>query len=297
MAQGDTARGSAGRTEDRFATANGIRIHYRETTGGRETAGGGGPLLCLHGITSNARAWDGLAAELAPEYRVIAPDLRGRGDSDKPEDGYGLEGHAADAVGLLDELGIERAVLVGHSLGALIGMQLAAEYPERIAKLVLVDHGVNTPPETIEALRPFWARLTRTYPSWGAFLDAMRPSPAYPRWTPQIESYLEGDASVQPDETVRHKIPPRVPERDLEAAIGLDVPSLYPKIGCPTLVLRAPLALLAEGDQIIKPEQVETIVDGIADCRVVDIPGTNHFTIVIGHPPETTAALREFLAV
>ena len=152
--------GSASRPEGRFATVNGLRLHYRETPGER------GPLLCLHGITSNARAWDGLAAELAPEYRVLAPDLRGRGDNDKPAGPYGLDVHAADAVALLDSLGIGRASVIGHSLGALIGMQLAAGYPDRIAKLVLVDHGVNTPPETIAALRPFWARLSRSYPSW-----------------------------------------------------------------------------------------------------------------------------------
>jgi pimeloyl-ACP methyl ester carboxylesterase len=283
------AEGSASRTGDRFATVDGVRLHYRETPGER------GPLLCLHGITSNARAWDGLASELAPEYRVLAPDLRGRGDSDKPQGPYGLDVHAADAVALLDGLGIGRASVIGHSLGALIGMQLAASYPERVAKLVLVDHGVNTPPETIDALRPFWARLSRVYPSWEAFLDQMRPSPAYPRWTPAIESYLRGDAAVQADGTVRHKVPPWLPERELAAAAGLDVPSLYPKIRCPTLVLRAPLPLLQEGDQILTPEAAAAVAAGIADGRWREIPGTNHFTIVIGHPPETTAALREFL--
>ena len=172
------ATGSAGRTEDRFAMVNGVRLHYRETLGE------GGPLLCLHGITSNARAWDGLALELAPEYHVLAPDLRGRGDSDKPSEGYGLATHVADAVALLDHLGVARTVVIGHSLGALIGMTFAATHPDRVSRLVLVDHGVNTPPGTIEALRPFWARLTREYSSWEDFLEAMRPSPAYPRWTP-----------------------------------------------------------------------------------------------------------------
>jgi pimeloyl-ACP methyl ester carboxylesterase len=283
------ARASAGQIEDRDAAVNGVRLHYRETSGE------GGPLLCLHGITSNARSWDGLALELAPEYRVLAPDLRGRGDSDKPFDDYGLATHAADVVALLDRLEIARAVVIGHSMGALIGMMLATAHPDRVAKLVLVDHGVNTPPETIEALRPFWARLTREYPSWEAFLDQMRPSPAYPRWTPQIERYLEGDAAVQPDGTVRHKVPPWVPEQELTAWVGIDIPSLYPKIECPTLVLRAPLALIQEGDQILTREAAETVAAGIRDCRWREIPGTNHFTIVIGHPPETTAALREFL--
>ena len=87
-----------------------------------------------------------------------------------------------------------------------------------------------------------------------------------------------------------------MPERDLTALAGLDVPSLYPKIRCPTLVLRAPLPLLAEDDQILTPERAAAVAAGIADGRWREIPNTNHFTIVIGHPPETTAALREFLA-
>src|SRR5262245_43455032 len=96
---------------NRFVTVGRLRLHYRE-------AGGvGGPVLCLHGIGSNARAWDGLAAALAPDYRVIAPDLRGRGESDKPDGPYGLSAHEADALGLLDHRGIERAVVLGWSLG------------------------------------------------------------------------------------------------------------------------------------------------------------------------------------
>ena len=71
--------GSRSHAENRYAAVNGVRLHYRETFGER------GPLLCLHGITPNARAWDALAAELAPDYRVLAPDLRGRGESDKPD--------------------------------------------------------------------------------------------------------------------------------------------------------------------------------------------------------------------
>jgi pimeloyl-ACP methyl ester carboxylesterase len=103
--------GSTSRTEDRFATVNGVRLHYREA------AGMGSSLLCLHGIGSNARAWDGLAAELSPEHRVIAPDLRGRGDSDKPAGPYGQEAHVADAIALLDHLRIGRVVVLGWSLG------------------------------------------------------------------------------------------------------------------------------------------------------------------------------------
>jgi len=95
--------------------------------------GEGKPILCLHGITANCRSWDGLASVLAPHHRVMAMDLRGRGFSDKPASGYSIENHIRDILALLNDLHIERAVLMGHSLGAFIALAFVAHYrKERI---------------------------------------------------------------------------------------------------------------------------------------------------------------------
>ena len=82
--------------------------------------GTGKPIVCVHGITANCRSWDVLASALTPKHRMLAMDLRGRGRSDKPPSGYSLAHHIQDIMCLMDDLGMEQAVLMGHSLGAFI---------------------------------------------------------------------------------------------------------------------------------------------------------------------------------
>ena len=99
------------------------------------------PVICLHGITAQHRAFNTAARYLGPSRGLVGVDLRGRGDSDKPESGYGLEAHAADVVRVLDHLGMESAALVGHSMGGFVALQTALAYPERVRAIVLLDGG------------------------------------------------------------------------------------------------------------------------------------------------------------
>ena len=103
--------------------------------------GNGKQILCIHGITANCRFWDCLASALALHHRVIAMDLRGRGLSDKPPTGYSIEQHCKDVLALMNDLGLERPVLMGHSLGAFISLVISAHYPQRVDRLILVDGG------------------------------------------------------------------------------------------------------------------------------------------------------------
>ena len=103
--------------------------------------GGGRPILCIHGITANCRCWDVLASALSPKHRVMAMDLRGRGQSDKPPTGYSIDHHLRDINCLLDDLGLDSIVLMGHSLGASISLAFGAEYPDRVDSVILVDGG------------------------------------------------------------------------------------------------------------------------------------------------------------
>lgn len=115
---------------------NGTRLAYHEWPGRGPTR------LCIHGITANCHAWDRWAEQLAPAYRLIALDLRGRGDSFKPP-AYALEVHldplcyprGLDAV--CDALGLETIHYLGHSLGAMTGVLFGATYPHRVRKLGL----------------------------------------------------------------------------------------------------------------------------------------------------------------
>ncbi|MFE5808020.1 alpha/beta fold hydrolase [Streptomyces sp. NPDC056491] len=108
--------------------------------------GTGRPLLALHGGMSEALAFTGLAAALGEDWRVIAPDQRGHGDSDRAPD-YRREGYVRDAVALLDHLGLDAPVAVlGHSLGGLNAYHLAAAHPHRVSALVNVDTSVEVHP-------------------------------------------------------------------------------------------------------------------------------------------------------
>jgi pimeloyl-ACP methyl ester carboxylesterase len=104
--------------------------------------GNGRPLLALHGHLDQGATFAPLAQELAPQWRVIAPDQRGQGASDRAPD-YTRAGYLADAVGLVEHLGVSAAVVLGHSLGGLNAYQLAARHPELVTALVIEDAGAE----------------------------------------------------------------------------------------------------------------------------------------------------------
>src|SRR5215210_2720236 len=113
---------------------HGNRVSYR--------CGGEGPLLVLiHGITSSSASWETVLPELAEHFTILAPDLLGHGQSDKPAGDYSLGSHACIVRDLMLALGHERATIVGHSLGGGIAMQLAYQFPELVNRLVLVSSG------------------------------------------------------------------------------------------------------------------------------------------------------------
>src|SRR5215213_8936406 len=147
---------------------------------------GSDAVVCLHGITAQHRAFNAAARHLGPSRGLVGVDLRGRGDSDKPESGYGLETHASDVVRVLDYLGLENAVLLGHSMGAFVALKAALASPDRVRALVLLDGGwprVETRPEEMteeekqaaaaleEALARAFRRLDMTFESPEAYLD------------------------------------------------------------------------------------------------------------------------------
>jgi pimeloyl-ACP methyl ester carboxylesterase len=124
---------------DEYVIAGDLTFHYVQW--GEQ----GSPIICAHGITANAFCFQPLADELSSTHRVISYDLRGRGDSDKPENGYSLSIHAQDLADIIDALELERPVVLGHSLGAMIALYFAANYPEKLSKLILMDGGGQLP--------------------------------------------------------------------------------------------------------------------------------------------------------
>lgn len=112
---------------------NGIRLHYYRSGGDKP------PLVLAHGITDSGMCWPLLSEELAPDYDLIAIDARGHGKSEKPEEGYGRETHAADLAGLIEALGLAKPAVLGHSMGAGSATVLAARYPQAVGCLLLED--------------------------------------------------------------------------------------------------------------------------------------------------------------
>ena len=121
-------------TEVKHLHLHGDRVAYRE-------AGTGEALLLVHGMAGSSATWRAVLPELSKKYRVIAPDLIGHGQSDKPRGDYSLGAFAAWLRDLLDELGIARATVVGQSLGGGVAMQFAYQHRDYCERLVLISSG------------------------------------------------------------------------------------------------------------------------------------------------------------
>lgn len=128
-----TVRAQAGKViQDRFATVGGVRLHYLE-------AGKGEPVILLHGYAQNSHMWRPLMPLLARTRLVIAPDLRGFGQSSKPDGGYDKKTMAQDIHALVTSLGIKRAMVVGHDIGLMVAYAYAAQFPTEVDRIVLMD--------------------------------------------------------------------------------------------------------------------------------------------------------------
>jgi pimeloyl-ACP methyl ester carboxylesterase len=136
---------------DRFASVNGVRLHYL-------TAGKGEPVILLHGYAENSHMWRSLMVELAKTRLVIAPDLRGFGQSSKPDGGYDKKTMAQDVHALASSLGFKQASVVGHDIGLMVAYAYAAQYPTEVNRIVLMDAflpGVGDW-KTVWLLRDLW---------------------------------------------------------------------------------------------------------------------------------------------
>lgn len=132
--------------ESKFAEANGVRLHYLVT-------GQGDPVLLLHGFGQSSQMWRPLMRELAKDHTVVAADLRGAGQSDAPPDGYAKAAMARDMHALMSGLGYSKVSVVGHDIGMMVAYAYAAQFPNEVEKIVL-----------LEALLPGVGEWTRSWP-------------------------------------------------------------------------------------------------------------------------------------
>jgi pimeloyl-ACP methyl ester carboxylesterase len=274
---------------------DGITLAVGEWPGPREPEN---TVVCIHGLTANHVCWASVADALSPGLRVIAYDLRGRGESDKPDKGYGLAAHVGDLVRLLDHLELDRPIVVGHSLGAMIALAFAVDRPERVSRLVLVDGGVDVRPEVWDSITPAVNRLGIEFPSLDTFLGLMQRLPMFAgRWNAYFDRYFRYDVEVLPSGAVRAKAAQHAVEEDV---VELQRERLWVKhsqVRCPTLILRAPDGLLGPDDCLMTENEARAMSAAIPGSRLVTVPDTNHYTILNGQIPAVKTALATFLAM
>jgi esterase len=274
----------SGDIRDGQVSANGLAFHYREW--GDPDAP---PLLICHGITSHSRTWDDTAASLAERFHVFALDQRGHGASDWAE-GYAPEVMAEDIAALAAALGIERASIVGHSMGGINSLLCAARHPELVERLALIDIG----PETIGS-----ERVRTELPA--SLLARSQASFADPNEA--VAAYL----GTQPSQSERRgrfvldNIVERADGRWVWRFDGaglrsfvLDAPppdalwAALRAITCPVLVIRA-----TNGDAL-SAATASRMIEELPDGRLVEIAHSGH-DVHIDQPAALVEALRGFL--
>lgn len=282
------------------------RLRTVEVDGGPMTVGewgprDGTPVLAVHGITASLAGWSLLAAAL-PHVRLVAPDLRGRGRSNALPGPYGLDRHAADLAQVLDGLGLDRVSVVGHSMGAFVGVRLAGLLPDRVTALVLVDGGVALPPMPAPApgarpedvLGPAAQRLTMTFADRAAYHDFWRAHPALAgAWGPAVEAYVDHD--------LEGEAPHLTPSTRVEA-LATDIQQLaggpahdaglaaLREHGTPVTFLRAPRGLMDEPGGLYPSDVAAGLAAQVPQLHAVEVEDVNHYTVLLGGQGAATVA-------
>lgn len=263
--------------------------------------GQGSPIICVHGMTANAFCFQALADNLAADHRVCAYDLRGRGDSDKPESGYSIPIHANDLAELIDELELDRPIVIGHSLGAFIAFYFAAHYPEKLSKLVLIDAVASPPWKTVEE-QPAWLttsinRLGTPVASFEEYKQRLKAAPYLGLyWNSYFDLYFEHDVRHRSDGSVVSKAYREGVLEDNKRQLSEGLPERQWKdVTVPTLLLRAGQGLFSDNDQLLPEEFVPAVQREIKNLRYVDFPNLNHYTIIFGVEDGPTKVMRTFI--
>ena len=256
--------------------------------------GEGEPVVFVHGVGHDRSVWAGVIGALPPSLRAISLDLRGHGASPWSLDGdYDLVSHARDLARLFDDLGIERAHLVAHSLGGNVATLFAAAHPERLRSLVLVDTGpaldaaavAHVADEVGDVLRSYAsvgeyrARLARMHPNAaGAILDGLAATGLVRRLDGRFEPALDPGVLGTEDDPA-----------DLDG-IAEDLWSALRSVACPVLVVRGGQSA------VLGASVAEAMLDAVPpSSRLVTLDGAGH-AVMIDDAPGLVSSIRDFVA-
>lgn len=270
------ADGAAAQWADRtWTSSDGLHLYYRDYSGPSDRP----PILCLHGLTRNSRDFSDFAARYAGEWRVIVPDFRGRGRSDRDpqSERYAPSVYAADILKLLDELQLPCAIFVGTSLGGLVTMLIATIAPQRVAATVLNDVGPELDRPGLERIASYVGQ-PNLFGSWeeAAAALAARHAAVFPRYREgdwerfahRVTHEVEGGVAFDYDMTIADNF-----RRALAAPPTDAWPYFQALAGAPLLILRA------EFSDLLSTATAQAMVDAHPGAELVTVPG-------VGHAPE-----------
>jgi pimeloyl-ACP methyl ester carboxylesterase len=251
-------------------------------------------LVCVHGLSRNGRDFDDLARALAGDYRVICPDVVGRGRSDWLRDpgNYGIAQYVADMIVLIARLDVDSVSWLGTSMGGLIGMALASLAGTPITRLLLNDVGPVISAESIKRIGDYIGRA----PTFASLADAEQyirlvSAPFGPLSDAQWRHLTETSVRQAPDGRLEMRYDPQIGESfRREAAAGEAAAWLiYDRIRCPTLVLRG-----ANSD-LLSVETVQAMAARGPHPRIVEVPGVGHAPMFMD--AAQIALVRDFLSM
>jgi N-formylmaleamate deformylase len=243
--------------------SNRIRLHYVRTGGAKPS------IVLAHGVTDDGLCWTPVAEALAPDYDIVMVDARGHGLSDAPEQGYDPATQAVDHRGVIEALELHRPILIGHSMGALTMLVLAAANPDLPGAILLEDpppvwsrSGPESPGE-VERRGAMRAWLTSVrQQSREALIAAQRA--AAPAWS---------EAELEPWAESKLRVSPHVAQVfDSGFSRTVDWPKRLPHIICPALLITAE----PERGAIVTPESAAVLRDRVPQLQVVRIPDAGH---------------------
>ena len=260
----------------------------------RWDAGPGAPVvLAPHGITASHLSWPLVAAALAGEVTLVAPDLRGRGASADLPGPYGMAAHADDLAAILDHLGLERAVIAGHSMGAFVATTTAVRHADRVQSLVLIDGGVPLPlppglavDQILAAVvGPAIDRLSMTFESRASYHDFWKAHPAFAdegAWNEVAEAYVDYDLTGNEPE-LRSRVSAEAVRADATDTLVDDTATTaLERLTCPVTLVWAPRGLLNQTPGLYTSEVVADLHrrfgDRFDDVLVDDV---NHYTLTL----------------
>ena len=258
------------------AQINGVKICY-------EVNGSGFPIILLMGLGGNRKDWHEQVPVFAKHYRTISYDHRGTGDSDKPETGYSISQFADDCIGLLDHLNLDRAHLVGYSMGGRIAQLIASRYPNRVAALVLAATAAKPNSLNLYSLK-LGAYLYENYgPSAAASVGPLVEfTPSYfSRTLPTLVNKLGA-----------------IPENPmpLHAFLGhVDAIENHDTTGILGSILSPTMVVIGDQEWLNPLPDANELVEGIPDARLQVITGASH-GLIVEQPQQFNQYVLDFLS-